>query len=147
MLTGAGTLAWYQGDVANSRQMCEQAARLAREIGDREAEAYQLGNLAVHATELGDHERASAWYEASLAVAREAGRTGATARAASAALGVVGSRERALGDLGHERDGVTREIQAVIGHRRQRVVADRRVVDQIRAKHHGQRRKEPPSAP
>ena len=73
VLTGAGTLAWYQADVADSRRMCERALSLAREIGDREAEAYQLGNLAVHASELGDRDLAMARYEASLAVAREAG--------------------------------------------------------------------------
>jgi DNA-binding CsgD family transcriptional regulator/tetratricopeptide (TPR) repeat protein len=73
VLTGAGTLAWYQADVDHSRQMCEQALALAREIGDREAEAYQLGNLAVHASELGDNELAVTRYEESLAVAREHG--------------------------------------------------------------------------
>ncbi|MGH2618790.1 MAG: ATP-binding protein, partial [Thermomicrobiales bacterium] len=73
VLTGSGALAWYQADVAYSRQMCEQALCLAQEIGDREAEAFQLGNLAVHASELGDHALAIARYEASLAVAREVG--------------------------------------------------------------------------
>jgi non-specific serine/threonine protein kinase len=73
VLTGAGTLAWYQADVALSRRMCEEALSLAREIGDREAEAYHLGNLAVHASELGDHDLAMTRYEASLAVARAAG--------------------------------------------------------------------------
>jgi DNA-binding CsgD family transcriptional regulator len=73
VLTGSGALAWYQADVAYSRQMHEQALVLAQEIGDRAAEAFELNNLAVHASELGDHELAIARYEASLTVAREVG--------------------------------------------------------------------------
>ena len=45
--------------------MHEQALALAQEIGDRAAEAFDLGNLGVHASELGDHEQAIARFEAS----------------------------------------------------------------------------------
>ena len=73
VLTGVGTLSWYLADEAYSRQAHEQALALAQEIGDRAAEAFQLGSLAVHASELGDYEQANARFEASLAVAREVG--------------------------------------------------------------------------
>ena len=73
VLTGVGTLSWYLADEAYSRQAHEQALTLAQEIGDRAAEAFQLGSLAVHASELGNCEQANARFEASLAVAREVG--------------------------------------------------------------------------
>lgn len=71
VMTGSGAMAWYQGDVAYSRQMHEQALVLAREIGDRAAEAFVLGALGVHASELGDDLQAIARFEESVAVARE----------------------------------------------------------------------------
>jgi non-specific serine/threonine protein kinase len=76
LLSGSGVLAWYQADEAFSRQMQERALALAREIGDRAAEAFELGNLAVHAAESGDFALATARYEASLAAAREVGDPG-----------------------------------------------------------------------
>jgi hypothetical protein len=50
VLTGVGTLSWYLADEAYSRHAHEQALTLAQEIGDRAAEAFQLGSLAVHAS-------------------------------------------------------------------------------------------------
>ena len=73
LLTGVGALSWYLADEEYSRHAHEQALALAQEIGDRAAEAFQLGSLAVHASELGDFEHANALFEASLAVAREVG--------------------------------------------------------------------------
>jgi predicted ATPase/class 3 adenylate cyclase len=73
VLTGVGTLSWYLADEEYSRHAHEQALALAQEIGDRAAEAFQLGSLAVHASELGNYEHANALFEASLAVAREVG--------------------------------------------------------------------------
>jgi tetratricopeptide (TPR) repeat protein len=66
-------MTWYQADVAYSRHMHEQALVLAREIGDRAAEAFVLAGLAVHASEQGDDEQAIARFEESVAVAREVG--------------------------------------------------------------------------
>jgi len=76
VMTGAGTMAWYQADVAYSRQMHEQALVLAQEIGDRAAEAFILGGLGVHASEQGDDVQAIAWFEESWAMAREVGDPG-----------------------------------------------------------------------
>jgi non-specific serine/threonine protein kinase len=73
LLTGLGALAWYLADEAYSRHVTEQALALAREIGDREAEAFHLGSLAVHASELGNYEQANARFEESLTVARDVG--------------------------------------------------------------------------
>jgi predicted ATPase/DNA-binding NarL/FixJ family response regulator len=70
LLTGAGAMAWYQADVARSRQWHEQALTLAREVGDRAAEAFELTNLGVHASQLGDRDLAIARFAASLEVAR-----------------------------------------------------------------------------
>ena len=61
-LIGAGMMAWYQADAAQAMRWHEQA--LARAVGDREAEAFMLTNLAVEATELGDFDRAMASHEA-----------------------------------------------------------------------------------
>jgi ATP/maltotriose-dependent transcriptional regulator MalT len=67
LLTGAGTMAWYQADVDASRQMHEQALALAQQIGDRIAEAYELTNLGVHASQLGDRDLAITRFAARLA--------------------------------------------------------------------------------
>src|SRR5215213_3343573 len=73
VLTGLGALTWYLADEAYSRNALEQALVLAQEIGDRSAEAFNLGSLAVHASVLGDYEQANARFEESLALAREVG--------------------------------------------------------------------------
>jgi tetratricopeptide (TPR) repeat protein len=80
-MSGAGTMAWYQTDVARAMRWHEQALALAREVGDREVEALSLSNLGAQAAELGDYDRATASYEASLAVARAAEETEAMALA------------------------------------------------------------------
>ena len=73
LLTGAGTMAWRQGDFAQAIHHHEAALALAREIGDREAEAFALNNLGVQASELGDFVEARKRYEACIAMARDAG--------------------------------------------------------------------------
>ncbi len=72
-MTGAGTLAWCQTEIERALQWHEQALALAREVGDRVAEAFSLSNLGVQAIELGDHDRARASYELGLAIARAEG--------------------------------------------------------------------------
>ena len=72
-LSGAGVLAWYQTEITRSIHWHEQALALAREVGDRRAEAFALCDLAGPFTELGDHDRAIAVAEAALAIARAAG--------------------------------------------------------------------------
>jgi non-specific serine/threonine protein kinase len=85
-LTGAGTLAWYQTRPELALAWHEQALVLAREVGDRGAEAFALINLSAPATEFGDYELAFARLEGGLAAAREVGAT----EAASLALHNLG---------------------------------------------------------
>lgn len=81
-LTGAGTLAWYQTRIEQALTWHEQALALAREAGDRAAEAFALINLSAPAMEFGDLELALARLEGGLAAAREVG----ASEAASLAL-------------------------------------------------------------
>jgi non-specific serine/threonine protein kinase len=78
VLSGAGTMAWYEGDFAQAMHWHEQALALARVLGNRAAEATARNNLGVQAMELGDHEGAVVHFEASLAVARAADEPRAT---------------------------------------------------------------------
>ncbi len=75
VLTGAGTMAWYQADFAQAVRRHEQALALARELGDCAAEAFALNNLGAQAMEVGDFDEAVAHFQASLAVARAAEET------------------------------------------------------------------------
>ncbi|MBA3643554.1 MAG: AAA family ATPase [Chloroflexia bacterium] len=72
VLSGAGTMAWYEGDFAQATVWHEEALGLARALGDRLAEATALNNVGVQAMELAEYERAIAAFEAGLAVARAA---------------------------------------------------------------------------
>jgi non-specific serine/threonine protein kinase len=81
VLIGAGTIAWYQTDIAQATRWHEEALALAREIGDRQSEAFALGNLGAHAEETGDLERAAAYHEEALAVGRAADEPEPTAMA------------------------------------------------------------------
>jgi predicted ATPase/class 3 adenylate cyclase len=74
-LTGAGTLAWQQGDYARATALHEEALALYREIGDQPGIAFALNNLGVQALDQGDHERAVPYFEQSLALARDVGAT------------------------------------------------------------------------
>ncbi len=69
VLTGSSVLAWYQADVDYSSRMSELALDLSRELGDRESEAFQLGNIAAFAAERGNDDLAIATFEASLSAA------------------------------------------------------------------------------
>ena len=71
LLTGAGTLARHQTDFTHAIARHGQALTLARELGDREAEATALNNLGVQAMELGNFDEARTRFEACIAVVRE----------------------------------------------------------------------------
>jgi DNA-binding NarL/FixJ family response regulator len=72
-LTGAGAMAWYQMDIIQAHNWIEQTLPLAREVGNREDEAFALINLASLAVELGDPAQEIANLEAGLALARDVG--------------------------------------------------------------------------
>jgi ATP/maltotriose-dependent transcriptional regulator MalT len=73
LLSGAGTMAWRQSDFARAIPRHEEALILARELGDREAEAFAINNLGVQAAELGKTDEARERYETCLMIAREVG--------------------------------------------------------------------------
>ncbi|MDF3039252.1 MAG: transcriptional regulator, LuxR family, partial [Thermomicrobiales bacterium] len=73
VMTGAGTMARHHTDYACAVRYHEQALRLARAIGDREAEALALDNLGAQAMDLGDFAAARARFEACIAIARDIG--------------------------------------------------------------------------
>jgi hypothetical protein len=71
-MNGAGTMAWHQSEIAQATHWDEQVLALAREVGDRKAEAFTLNNLAGRDLAVGDYDRGIARLEESLALAREA---------------------------------------------------------------------------
>ncbi|MGI8642487.1 MAG: ATP-binding protein [Thermomicrobiales bacterium] len=69
--TAAGTLAWLQGDFARATCWHQQALALARQLGDRAAEAVSLSNLGVQAQEVEDYGAAIVFFDASLSIGRD----------------------------------------------------------------------------
>jgi len=67
-LTGAGTLAFMQGDFRAASTFHEASLTLHREMGDPRSIAYAANNLANTVLQLGDHARARALYEESIAI-------------------------------------------------------------------------------
>jgi predicted ATPase/class 3 adenylate cyclase/Tfp pilus assembly protein PilF len=77
-LTGAGVLAWQQGDYPNARALHEEALTVRRELQDQEGIAASLNNLGNVALHQGDIAVARVQYEESLAIRRELGQRAAT---------------------------------------------------------------------
>ncbi len=71
--TGAGNLAFMQGDLRAAATFHEASLALHREMGNRQSVAYAANNLANTALQLGDHERARALYEETIAACRAIG--------------------------------------------------------------------------
>ncbi len=72
-LTGAGNLAFMQGDFLAASSFHEASLFLHRQIGDQQSVAYAANNLANTAFQLGDHDQARRLYEETLAITRELG--------------------------------------------------------------------------
>ena len=72
-LTGAGSLAFIQGDFRAASTFHEASLALHRQIGDRQSVAYAANNLANTVVQLGDHPRARALYEEVIVQLRELG--------------------------------------------------------------------------
>jgi DNA-binding CsgD family transcriptional regulator len=64
-------MAWHQTEFELAIRRHEEALVLARELGDRAAEAFALNNIAVQITCLGQNDEARLRYEACVAIARE----------------------------------------------------------------------------
>lgn len=108
-LTGAGNLAFMQGDFRAASTFHEASLALHRQIGDRQSVAYAANNLANTALQLGDHQRARALYEEAIALSRELGDVRGAAFG-SINLADVATRQ---GDLGAARE-LHEEILATI---------------------------------
>ncbi len=74
-LTGAGVLAYLQGDYDAAFAFHEESLILHRQVGNPQSIAYAANNLANVAVQQGDYGRARSLYEESLALARGAGDT------------------------------------------------------------------------
>jgi predicted ATPase/class 3 adenylate cyclase len=72
-LTGAGTLAFMQGDFRAASAFHEGSLALHRQMGDALSVAYAANNLANTAVQLGDHARARALYEEAIDLTRARG--------------------------------------------------------------------------
>ncbi len=72
-LTGAGSLAFMQGDFRAASTFHEGSLALHRQMGDRQSVAYAANNLANTAVQLGDHARARELYVETMALVHEAG--------------------------------------------------------------------------
>ncbi len=94
-LTALGGLAYWQQDLDGIRQAYEGSLVLARDLGDREAEAEALYNMAYVKAAEGDFEEAIALAEESLARSRELGFD----RVAGDCLFLLGIGARLMGDL------------------------------------------------
>ncbi len=73
VLTGAGTLAWQQGDFEQARAWHAMALQLYRETNDALGITFALTNLGVQAYRQGDYRAARTLYQESLAGARAIG--------------------------------------------------------------------------
>jgi predicted ATPase len=71
--TGAGTMAFHQGDYEQATVFHEDALALYRHLGDQQGIAFALNNVGVQAVCQGDYGRAVPFLEESLALYREMG--------------------------------------------------------------------------
>jgi predicted ATPase/class 3 adenylate cyclase len=72
-LSGAGLLAWMQGDYSAARSLHEENLTIRQELGDKRGIAGSLNNLGLVAQDQGDYGAARALYEEALGLNRELG--------------------------------------------------------------------------
>jgi tetratricopeptide (TPR) repeat protein len=72
-LTGAGNLAFWQGDYTEARALHEESLTLRRKLGDKQGIAASLAGLGNVAFWLGQHEQSRALYEEGLVLQRDLG--------------------------------------------------------------------------
>ena len=112
--TGAGSMAWSQGNYQQAMRWHQQALALYREVGDKQGIAFALNNLGNQVQYQGDYKRARAFLEESLALYRELGDQWGIA----IVLGNLGLGEAWQGDyerarvLFEENLALSRELQA-----------------------------------
>jgi non-specific serine/threonine protein kinase len=66
-------MAWHQGDTTDAIMRHEEALALARELGDRAAEAFALSNVGVQYLDRAEYATAGSWFAQSLQAAEAIG--------------------------------------------------------------------------
>ena len=72
-LSGAGVMAFTQGDYGRARALCQESLELFQKLGSRRGIAASINGLAFVALAGGDYATASAMFEESLVLLRESG--------------------------------------------------------------------------
>jgi tetratricopeptide (TPR) repeat protein len=93
-LYGAGSIAFYRGDLSEARALLVEALHRAREAGDQTASGTSLHRLGATVFLLGDHEAGRAMMVESLGILRELGNRYEVARV----LNNLGAAECEVGD-------------------------------------------------
>ncbi len=70
-LTGAGVLAWCQGDYAEARRFLEESLTMRRALGDQNGVAQSLNNLGLVYMEQSDYQTAREMHEEALDIRRD----------------------------------------------------------------------------
>ncbi len=99
VLTGAGALAFDQGDYEAARARHDESLGIRRELGDRRGSAVSLGNLGSVAQHQGYYAAARLLHEECLAIMRDIGER----QSVSIALNNLGQTAMAQGDYGAAR--------------------------------------------
>ncbi|HEX8600086.1 MAG TPA: tetratricopeptide repeat protein [Chloroflexia bacterium] len=94
VLSGAGTLARYQGDFGRARLLFDESLALRQELGDKKGIAASLNNLGTIAWNMGDYVTARRLFGESLAVRQELG----DKQAIAASLSNLAAVSRHLGE-------------------------------------------------
>ena len=112
-LTGAAVLAFRQGHDDRAQDLNEEALRVARDCGERLAEAGALLGLARVSFRTGDHAAVRTNCEASLRIAEEVG----DLESQASPLHLLAESWRLQGDLGRARDlyGASLDVARAIG--------------------------------
>jgi predicted ATPase/transcriptional regulator with XRE-family HTH domain/Flp pilus assembly protein TadD len=117
MLTGAGAMAYYQGDYEAARILNESGLAVRRQIGNKDGIRASLNNLGITATDQGDYLAARRYLSESLDIARELD----ISWGISAALSNLGIVEINLGNIGSARSlleealSITRAVEGILG--------------------------------
>jgi len=110
--SGAGTLAWAQGDYDRASRLHEEALSLARQIGDKAAEAFSLNALGAQFFERRQYDNAASMYEQARALAIDIGerRTAGMAQHNIAEIALYRDEYARAGQLYEAALGIFREL-------------------------------------
>jgi predicted ATPase/DNA-binding SARP family transcriptional activator len=92
---GAGVLAFQQGDLDRSAELCQESLRIYEELGDRQGTSFALNSLGNVCREQGAYDEATRLYERFLMLGREL----RDEHSIAVALNSLGSTAHRQGDL------------------------------------------------